>query len=74
MLLIKKKKKPDKIVSLAKSKLKYVTLKVKMTFLVQPTHQPLKTLGVTKYYFYCKTSYIGTIKNSTTAKGLKTIS
>ena len=44
-----------------------------MTFLVQPTHAPLKTSGVTKYFFCCKTSNIGTIRNGATAKGLPII-
>ena len=30
----------------------------------------LKFSGVTKYFFRCKTSYIGTIGNTTTSKGL----
>ena len=29
-----------------------VMQKVKMTFSIQPTHPPLKTLGVTKYIFF----------------------
>ena len=51
----------------------FVTENVKITFMVQPTHALLKTLGVTKYFFCCKTSNIGTIGNRATAKGLSTI-
>ena len=50
-----------------------VTLNVKMTFLHQPTHPSLKFPGATKYFFCCKTSYIGTIGNTTTSKILPTI-
>ena len=42
----------------------FVTQNVKMTFSDQPTHLPLKTSGVTKYFFCCKTSYKGTFGNS----------
>ena len=41
----------------------FFTQNVKMTFSVQPVHPPLKTSGVAKYFFCCKTSYIGTIGN-----------
>ena len=51
----------------------FVTQNVKITFSVQPTHEPLKTSGVAKYYFCCKTSNIGTIGNRSTAKGLPTM-
>ena len=52
----------------------FFTQNVKITFFVQPTNAPLKTSGVTKYVFCCKTSNIGTIRNRATAKGLPTIS
>ena len=37
----------------------FVTQNVKMTFSVQPTHAPLNTSGVRKYFFCCKTSNVG---------------
>ena len=48
------------------------TLNVKMTFLLQLSHLPLKLSGVTKY-LCCKASYIGTIGNTTTSKSQPTI-
>ena len=42
----------------------FVTQNVKMKFSDQPTYLPLKTSGVTKYFFCCKTSYKGTFGNS----------
>ena len=51
----------------------FVTQNVKMTLSIQPIHQPLKTSGGTKYFFYCKTTYTGTIGNRATAKDLPAI-
>ena len=49
----------------------FLTQNIKMTFSVQPTNPLHKTLGVTKYFFCCKTSCIGTIGNR--KEGLPTI-
>ena len=51
---------------------KFIIQNIKM-FSVWLTHTPLKTSRVTKYFFCYKTSYIGTMGNKTTAKGLPTI-
>ena len=48
-----------------------VMQKVKMRFSIQPTHPPLKTLGVTIFFFFfCQPSYIGIIGDRATAKSL----
>ena len=46
----------------------FVTQNVKMRILVRTTHPPLKTSGVNKYFFCCKTSYIGIIENNNCKK------
>ena len=50
-----------------------VTLNIKIDVFASTYPPTLKFSGVTKYFFRCKTSYIGTIGNTTTSKGLPAI-